>query len=316
MNSETIGIDLGGTKCYLARVSTSGDVLESKLFFSHPERGVEPLLQELIEQILSLKTPQTEAVGIGIAGQVTPEEGVVSFAPNLQWKNVPLRTHLVQALHLPVVVLNDVRAAAYAEWCCGAGRGEQDLVALFLGTGVGGAVLSKGRWLSGDTGCAGELGHLCIQMNGRLCGCGNKGCLEAYLGGVNLGKHLQETVKQMITYHSEEGKLLLQLAHDNPEALSAPLLAQGYSMGDPFSIAYAEKAFEALVAGGVSIVHAFNPRCLVLGGGLLEGFPHWVPQLEQALHRFVLPIAGQRLSVRRAMLEQAGGIGAALYARR
>lgn len=312
MDSETIGIDLGGTKCWVGRVSASGEVLESKLFFSNPERGVEPLLHELITHVDSLKTKQTEAIGVGVAAQVTPEEGVVSFAPNLQWRNVPLRAHLMQALHLPVVVLNDVRAAAYAEWCCGAGQGEQDLAALFLGTGVGGAILSKGRWLTGDTGCAAELGHLCIQMNGRLCGCGNHGCLEAYLGGIHLVKRLREKV----ALQPEAGKLLLHLAHENPAALTVPLLAQGCTMGDPLSVACEEEAFQALVAGSLSIVHACNPHCLILGGGLLEGFPHWVEKLEKALHRHALPAAGKRLSVRRALLKsEAGGIGAALYAR-
>lgn len=313
MDSETIGIDLGGTKCWLARVRSSGEVLESKFFFSHPERGVQPLLEDLVMHVQSLKTKQTEAIGIGIAAQVTPEEGIVSFAPNLKWRNVPLRSYLMQALHLPVAVLNDVRAAAFGEWCSGAGQGEQDLVTLFLGTGVGGAVLSEGRWLVGADGCAAELGHLCIQMNnGRLCGCGNRGCLEAYLGGVHLVKHIHE----LVISHPEEGRTLLDLARGSVEAINMPLLVQGCALGDPFSLKVEEEAFQALVAGGISVVHAFNPHALILGGGLLEGFPHWVEKLEKVLRQSALPAAREHLSVRRALLQnQAGGIGAALYAR-
>lgn len=311
MESETIGVDIGGTKCYLVRVNHTGKVLEDRHFLSDPKRGVEPLLNDLITHLRALKTKTTTAIGVGIAAQV--ENGFVSFAPNLYWRNVPLGEQLQEALKLPIVVLNDVHAAAYGEWCCGSGQNLQDLVALFLGTGVGGAVLSQGRWLVGDTGCAAELGHLCIHMHGRACGCGNYGCLESYLGGINLVKHVRERVLQ----DKKRGKMLLELAHNDINAVSLPLLAQGCRLHDPLSLSCEQQAFDALAAGSISIVHAFNPRALILGGGLLEGFPHWVKQLEEALHKNVLPAAGKRLRVCKAALgTQAGGIGAALYARR
>jgi glucokinase len=132
--------------------------------------------------------------GSGSAGQIDPEHGMVRFAPNLGWHNVPFQSDLAGALGLPVVVTNDVRAATWGEWLHGAGKGCNDLVCLFIGTGIGGGVVSGGKMLSGCSNTAGEVGHMIINLHGPPCSCGSRGCFEALAGGWAIARQAREAV--------------------------------------------------------------------------------------------------------------------------
>ncbi|HSR24680.1 MAG TPA: ROK family protein, partial [Candidatus Eisenbacteria bacterium] len=177
----TAGVDIGGTKVAAGVVDTYGRVLE-QLRRETPDRSQSPKVVEdtIAEAVLSLAERHSiHAVGIGAAGFVDARRATVLFAPHLSWRNEPLRDALSERLRLPVVVENDANASAWAEWRFGAGRGEDHLVVVNLGTGIGGAVVAGGRLLRGARGTAGEFGHITVDLDGPPCpgNCPNRGCL-------------------------------------------------------------------------------------------------------------------------------------------
>ena len=309
-----IGVDLGGTKVEVARVDREGRVIRRSRRPSRPDTGPASIEKDIAEAVVDLLDQTGEppfGVAVGVAGQVDPESGAVHFAPNLDWHDVPLRSDLERALSLPVGVINDVRAATWGEWLFGAGRGFSDLVCLFVGTGIGGGVVSGGRILSGCSNTAGELGHMTIDVRGPECRCGNKGCLEAEAGGWAIARSAREAVAA----DPPAGAFLLERCGGRPESITAMAVAQAAHDGDWLSGIVVDRATEALVAGAVGLVNAFNPCRLILGGGILEGLPELVGKIEAGVRTRALRAATARLEVLPALLgRDSAVIGAAAFA--
>jgi glucokinase len=235
----TVGVDLGGTKVEVARVDEGGAVRDSVRTPTRVGSGPIGIIADIVSAIKTLQTTSGTAplaVGVGTAGQIDAKTGVVVFSPNLDWHEVPLREDLEKILALPVVVTNDVRAVTWGEWLHGAGRGFDDLICLFVGTGIGGGVVSAGRVLTGCTNTAGELGHMTIAVDGPQCTCGNRGCLEAMAGGWAIARQAQEMVLQ----DKARGRTLLEIA-GSVEAISAATVAQGADFGDPLSLTLTDR---------------------------------------------------------------------------
>ena len=158
LDDIVVGVDLGGTKVQVALVRADGHVLASERRATGADRGPDAVIATIADAVNDMvrdrRGHRVAGIGVGVAGQVDPEEGIVRFAPNLKWRDVPLRDRLSLATSLPVRVLNDVQAATYGEWAFGAGRGVRDLVCLFVGTGVGGGAVVAGRLASGAAGRA------------------------------------------------------------------------------------------------------------------------------------------------------------------
>jgi glucokinase len=229
----------------------------------------------------------------------------------LGWENVPLKTKLEEKLKLPVVVTNDVRAAAWGEWQFGAGKGVDDLVVLFVGTGVGGSVVSSGRILEGCNNSAGELGHTTLIVEGRKCHCPNKGCLEAYAGGWAIAERAQEAVQD----NPAAGENMVSLA-GSIEKITASSVTQAYHEGDQLAFQLVRETAQYLAAGLVSIVNAFNPCLLVLGGGVIEGLPELINNVKTDIKKRALkPVAENLRVVKAALGNKAGIVGAAALAR-
>jgi glucokinase len=310
----SVGVDLGGTKVEVAHVDADGHLQRRLRRPTDVKDGPKAVKLEIVDAVRELVEgagSPPAGVGIGVAGQIEAGSGVVRFAPNLDWHDVPFQADLGEALGLPVVVTNDVRAAAWGEWLHGAGRGCDDLVCLFVGTGIGGGVVSGGQMLSGCSNTAGELGHIVIDLGGPTCHCGNRGCLEALAGGWAIARRARETV----TEEEGSGARLLQMANGQPEALTAEMVAQAAHQGDPLAQEIVNQAGEALVAGAISLVNAFNPCRLILGGGVMEGLPEWVARIEKGVRQRALATALAPLQVLPAQLHNdAGVIGAAALA--
>lgn len=308
MKPWTVGVDLGGTKFKVGRIAPDGALLEEQTHETRMERGAASIIADIAAAISGLTKGEPAVVGIGVAGQVDPVKGHVHFAPNLKWHNVPLKAELERATGSPVSVLNDVRAATWGEWHFGAGRDCEDFVCLFLGTGVGGGIVSGGQLLTGSNHTAGELGHLVVDFNGPLCGCGNYGCLEAFTGGVHLAARAQEAIRK----DPQSGSALLALGE-----VSARTVFQTCSEGDPLGKELVNQASQALIAGLVSTVHAFNPARLILGGGMVASWPDLLPTVRAAVFKKALPAACEKLEIVLATLEnRAALIGAATFASR
>src|SRR5262245_5034261 len=185
----TLGIDLGGTNARAAVVDEQGRILSSlklSLAARSPTAVVEIIAQAAAGAVAALGEVEVRGCGVGAAGQIDRDTGIIAVAPNLGWRNVPLGTMLTERLGRPVRVVNDLAAASWGELNAGAGRGAQDVYVVFVGSGVGSSMIANGQLVRGCGGVAGELGHTKVVPGGRRCGCGELGCLEAYAGGHNL----------------------------------------------------------------------------------------------------------------------------------
>jgi glucokinase len=311
VDNLAIGVDIGGTKIAVAAVDSAGSVKACKRFLTDIRNDPKVIVEDIAAAVEGLQQEIGQkflGVGIGMAGQIDPQDGTVLFAPNLQWRTVPLKDLLYQKLNLPVFITNDVRAAALGEWLYGAGRGCQDLVCLLIGTGIGGGIISGGHLLTGVSNTAGELGHITLVLDGPVCTCGNLGCLEALASGWAIEKMAREKIAQ----DQRAGKVILQLAQGELYQVSARQVVEAAEADDPMALQIIQQAIHAIAIGCVSIVNALNPERLILGGGLGLALPNLIPQVGEAVHHYALKAASKPLSIVEAQLgNEAGVIGAA-----
>jgi glucokinase len=192
-----IGVDLGGTKIDFGLVDETGQIHDHARIPTPVEKGYEGIVDLIIENVVKLQKKASHpilGIGIGVAGQIDRDTGEVIFAPNLKWHHVPLRVKLEAVLKLPVRIINDARALTLGEWKYGAGIGLQDILCLFIGTGIGGGIVSGGSLLCGATNAFGEVGHMTIDFRGPDCTCGKKGCFEAYCGGWGIAARAKDLI--------------------------------------------------------------------------------------------------------------------------
>lgn len=308
-----LAIDLGATKVVSALVAEDGTVVRHSGRHLHANDGPDGVIDTLVRVArLSLDAHPVppEAVGIAVAAQVDPTTGTVVHAPNLRWRDVPLGPRVEKALGLPVRIVNDARAATIAEWRLGAGRDETELFCLILGTGVGGSAVSSGRLVEGGTAAAGEVGHLTIVSGGRPCHCPNRGCFEAYVGGWGIAERAQEAVHDL----GGRGSPILDRA-GALEKISARTVFDAAAAGDPLALRLVDETERYLADGAVSVVNAFNPRVLVIGGGLVAGHPQFVAVAARAVRSRCQPPAARASVVPARFGEEAPLIGAAMRAR-
>jgi len=313
-SSLALGIDVGGTKVESALVDPTGAIVTTHRHPTNADRGPDRVIDDIVacvRECLDQSAEQADMAGIGVAGQVDPETGTVRSAPNLGWTNVPLQARVAEALGLPVYALNDVRAITWGAWQHGAGRGADNLVAVFIGTGIGGGVISDGRMLHGARGTAGEVGHTTLVADGRDCHCPNRGCWEAYAGGWAIAERAQDAVQEQ----PEAGQTLLDLA-GSLDAITGRTVNEAAAQGDPLAQALTDATSRYLGAGITSVVNAFNPERIVMGGGVVDGHPEHVDAAAEIVQERALPPARQNLEIVPSELGgQAGVIGAAAYAR-
>jgi len=309
-----LGIDLGATKVVSALISADGTIVRHSGRHLHANDGPGGVIRTLIASVEAclVGAPMPHAVGVAVAAQVDPRTGTVIHAPNLGWRDVPLARRVSEELGgAPVVVLNDARAATLAEWRFGAGKGGGDLFCMFLGTGVGGSAVVGGRLLEGGSHALGEVGHLTVVVGGRKCHCPNWGCLEAYVGGWAIAERAQEAVRA----DPEGGAALVARAGGSARAITAQSVFQLYRGGDALAGRLVRETERFLADGAVSVVNAFNPNLLVLGGGVVAGMPEFVPVIEAAIRARCQPPAAMARVVVAKFGENAPSIGAAEAAR-
>jgi glucokinase len=308
----TIGIDLGGTKIRAAVVDRDGRVIGSHLIGTDVAGGPEKVLADILDSVrggLGTDLSAIEAIGVGVAGQVDPASGLVRSSPNLKWESFPFGERLSTALDIPVVIDNDVQVATWGEWQHGAGRGVDDLLVIFVGTGVGGGAVTGGRLLTGRSGLAGEMGHVTIVAGGRQCTCPNQGCLEAYVGGWAIA---ERAVEAMLA-NPDAGRGLLEWAKG--EEITARLVGELAATGDPLATDIMDRTGQYLGAGLVGLIHVFEPARVVFGGGVIEGSPDLVHTVESIVRANAIPAYTYDLEfVRSELGTDAGVIGSASLA--
>lgn len=270
-----IGVDIGGTKIAAALVDPAGQVTARCQLPTPAERGAEAILAAVAELVETLRAGRSDitAVGVGSAGQVDSESGVVVDAnENLPgFRGLALREYLQSAFQLPVMVDNDVKAAALAESRLGAGRGSRQMLLVMVGTGIGGALIINGEVYRGAAGIAGEIGHLPFQpVQGRRCPCGRSGCIEAYASG--------RAISALYTQasHADQSidvRAITERARTGDELACSVLEQAGYALG--------------LTLGG--LLNTLNPDTLVLGGGVLQAEELFFTALTRGMHVQALP---------------------------
>ena len=312
-----VAIDLGGTKALAGVVEADGAV-RSRVWL--PSRDLNGRPAELLDRLAEgaaaaaaeagVPFEAVGAIGLCVPGPLDRSRSVVALAPNLGWVDLAVREELEQRLpHKSVFLENDVRAAALSEHKLGAGRGYDSMLAVFVGSGVGGGLVVHGRLYHGAHGGAGEIGHMVVRAGGPRCGCGRAGCLEAMAARDAVGRYVIQQVRHGCR------TLLSEILHGDLLALTSRDLAMAIAESDPVAIRAARRSarYTGLAIGGV--VNLLDPSIVVIGGGIAEAlgqrYVEWATEIarKQILGAAKLvPIVASRLG------DDAGLLGAAMTA--
>ena len=261
-----IGIDIGGTSIKGAAVDSNGRVYEKfSMPFVKGEDGKITItkLAELVKEYIAAHHLENKIVGIGIGspGTLDVENGIVNYANNLGWNELPVAKIMNETLPYPIRLTNDANAAALGEAKFGAGKQFESLIMLTLGTGVGGGIIINGKLYEGNQGKGGELGHVVVQVDGEQCSCGRKGCLEAYASATAL---IRETKKAM---RSNKRSLMWEICPDI-ELVGGKVVFEAAAKGDKNAIEVLNNYVKYLGEGILNYCNIFRPNVVVLSGGI------------------------------------------------
>lgn len=307
-----IGVDVGGTNVKVALVDKTGSIVYSDTVPTRAEMGYEYTIQNIITAISNLmkeskvQKDAIEGIGFGFPGQIDCNNGIVRLAPNIPgWVNIPIAEIVSKEFSIPVKVDNDVRCAALAELNFGAGKGSQNMICITVGTGIGSGLIVNGKLVRGASNAAGELGHIKLQMHdGPICGCGDRGCLEAFASGPSIVALAEEYIRG--------GKSTKYRELANPD-ITPYIVAEAAKQGD----VVAKKIFEIIGnyigIGLASVVNLLNPEKVVIGGGVADAGDLLFVPIKETLKKRAMPIQGAAVEVVHAELgNTAGVIGASL----
>ncbi len=311
--SLTIGVDVGGTKVAAGVVDQQGNIIE-KLKLSTPAASPAGTAEVIGDAVLELLgRHQVEAVGVGAAGFVDEISSTVLFAPNLAWRDEPVRKQVQERVGVPVVVENDANAAAWAEVRFGAARGHQHVMLITVGTGIGAGIVINGELYRGRWGIAGEPGHYRVIPDGRLCGCGNRGCWEQYASG----SALVAEARDFASRSPGAAVRMLQLAGDSVDKITGFEVTQAAREGDAGALRCFEITGGWLGQGLADLAAVLDPGCFVIGGGVSEAGELLLAPAREAFRRGLTGSSHrERAAIRLAELgADAGLIGAADLAR-
>ncbi len=313
MSKFIVGVDLGGTNMRAAVVTQDKRVVSRDSAPTHAERGPEGVMQAIEEGVLDavkkagLDRGDLLAIGIGAPGPMNWQTGVVYSPPNLPgWKNVPLAAEMQKRLGVPCFVENDANVACYGEFWLGAGQGAENMCLLTLGTGLGGGIVTHGKLLRGIDGTAAEIGHMKVERDGRLCGCGATGCIEQYASVTGMRK------TAWLGIEAGEKTVLREMCGNEFDKLSGKMISDANDQGDAFASWVMAETATWLGIAISSLINLLNPERVVLYGGMVAaGDKLFVPVRETA-RRLSFEVPGRRAEIVAAALgDDAGVIGAA-----
>jgi glucokinase len=269
-----VGVDLGGTKIMVGALSEDGKQhLGMRSIATHAEQGSDVVIDRIIgaiEGVILDTIAETDAsrkdfvgIGMGAPGPLDRERGIVVVAPNLGWRDLPLRDLVSGRLDLPVTLDNDANCATVGEWWQGAARGGRTVVGFTIGTGIGGGIIIDGSLFHGASDVAGEVGHTTIELNGRYCKCGNYGCLEAYASGPAIATRARE-----ILVREESASTLPSMVSGQLDLITAQTVYDAAKLGDAVAKEIVRDTARYLGAGIASLLNILNPDTVVVAGGV------------------------------------------------
>lgn len=308
-----IGIDLGGTNIKVGLVDENYNIVSKATARTNLPRPAEEICGSIVETVWDALTQakvtigEVNSIGIGTPGVANRNSGIVLYSCNLGFDNTDLRTLIKSKLGKEVYVENDANAAAFGEVLNGAGKGCKDVVVVTLGTGVGGGIIIDGKIYTGFNFCGAELGHTVIRYGGRQCGCGRRGCFEAYSSAtalINMTKEAMEANSESRMWEIAGGSL------DNVDGKTA---FDGWRAGDESASGVVNMYIEYLGCGLTNIVNTFQPEVLLIGGGICKEGENLTRPLEEYIKResyCIDPSRSTRLDIAK-LGNDAGIIGAA-----
>ena len=313
-----IGVDFGGTKIYAGVFNARLELVGTTRISTKAERGPDSVIDRIARCVrdaadecdLSLK--HVRGVGLGAPGAVDAASGRVIFAPNLGWKDVPLQKELEKKLELPVFLDNDCAVSMTGVYEIELKRKPQHALGIFIGTGIGGALVVHGQLYRGFNGTAGEVGHMVIAAGGPKCSCGNQGCFEALASRTALFRRIFDAVKD------GQKTVLTGMLGGDLHDLRSGHLRKAIKRGDKF---VAKIVAEAAAFTGIAVanlINLLNPEVVVLGGGVIEALENeMLPVVIKEAQAHILPGTGQGIEILASHLgDNAGITGGAVLARR
>ncbi|HEV3440664.1 MAG TPA: ROK family protein [Gemmata sp.] len=316
-----VGLDVGGTTMKAGVVDDAGHALSAAAVMdTQPELGQDAGLETMCETIrravgaANLKLDEIVAIGVATPGLMDIKAGLILDPPNLKpWKNVPVRDHIYKTFGKPTAFQNDANAAAYGEFWVGSGQLAKSMVLFTLGTGVGGGIIVGDVIIEGEHSHGGELGHMRIDMpdRGRLCGCGARGCLEAYASATNVVRRAREG---MACWRGPS--TLRQFYTANDDVFTAKEVFELALAGDELAQKVVDDTAYYLALGACGVIATVDPEMIVFGGGMAMSGEWFREKIEAYVKDFGLPFPTRTVKIRFAKLgSDAGFIGAAGCAR-
>jgi glucokinase len=312
-----VGIDLGGTKILVGVVGANHQILGRAKRTTPAAEGGPAILAAVVGCVddalasAGLSREQVAAAGIGSPGPLDVKAGVILFSANLNVKNYPIGPELARTLGRPVLVRNDVRVGGYAEHRLGAGRGYRDMIAAFVGTGIGGCVMQGGEIVAGATGNAGEIGHMIVKAGGPRCGCGARGCLEALASKTAIGRRVDKAVRKGLP------TILGEKMTRKGGRLKSRDLAEAVAAKDLVALKEVQRAAHYLGLAVGSLINLSGPEVVIIGGGVAGALGDSYIELVRTSAR-AQAITDPQGTIRiepAALGDNAGILGAALLAR-
>ena len=259
-----VGVDLGGTKIDAVLSDSCGNIKKREFKETRASEGPNAVIKRIVDTIKTVSSNnKIAAVGIGAAGIIDVETGLITVSPNLPgWRNIKLKDILEHELDIKTFVDNDATVAAMAEHIFGIAVGCDHVVYVTVGTGIGGGIITNGQIYRGVSGSAGEIGHMTIDINGPLCGCGNKGCWEALASGTALEREAKAKI-------AEGAKTSIpKYAKESGSRISAKSVYLAAQDGDKLAKELIEQLGFYLGVGLANLINIFNPQLVVIGGGV------------------------------------------------
>ena len=306
---RAIGLDIGGTKIAALLVTEDGEV-QARHVVSTPADDAMALISAAVGAAEAVRTSDVIAIGAGVPGMVDHRTGLLRYAPNLAARELRVGERIAEATQLPCAVDNDANVAAWGEFLFGSGRGSNHMLMITVGTGIGGGIVADGRLFRGSHGFAGEIGHVIVDPEGPVCGCGNRGCWEQ----VASGRAIERLGKEAIDLHPES--LLAQLAGRDRTKVNGTLVTEAARRGDDLARSLLVSVGRRLGQGIAGLVNILDPDVVVVGGGVVLAADMLLgparvafrESVEAFSHRTEVPILSAQLG------NDAGAIGAAAMA--
>lgn len=310
-----IGVDLGGTNIAAAIVTEEGKIIRRSSVPTLRGREYPEILKDMADLCLrlmeeeGLEEKDIHSIGIGSPGSVDPENGILVYANNLKFDNVPMRAEMQKYISVPVYIENDANSAALGESISGAAKKYGDSVTVTLGTGVGGGVIVNGKILTGSFHAGAELGHHVIDMNGDKCSCGRHGCWEVYASATALIRDASTAATQ------NPDSLLFTMVEGNVERMNAKIPFDAAQQGDSVASQVLEQYIRYLAVGIVNIINIFEPEAIVIGGGVSAQKENLITPLEEEVKRHIYGGVLKTKLLTSNLGNDAGIIGAAMLSK-